>query len=244
MTTFFISDLHIDEHHPEATNCLLNFLETQGVTADAIYILGDLFEVWIGDDNATPFNKVIFSAFKKLTQAGVPMYFMRGNRDFLVGRQFTQLTGVKVLPDPCLIDLYGEPTLLMHGDLLCTDDQKYQAFRRKAHNPLLQKLFLLLPLSWRQHLATKAREKSQQHTQQVNLTIQDVNQAEVEKIMRHYKVNLLIHGHTHRPAVHEFQLDNKTVKRVVLNAWHEHGGGLTISSDKIIHSFTLNFTKK
>lgn len=241
MTTFFISDLHLDEKHPEITACFLRFLNEQASKCDALYVLGDLFEFWIGDDDLTEFNQQVIKAFKTLTQAGVPVYFIKGNRDFLIGNRFEKMTGIKLLPDPCLIDLYGKPTLLMHGDLLCIDDQKYQAFRRKAHNPILQKLFSWLPLKWRRHLANKARQKSQAYTQKTNLQIQDVNQTEVERIMGKFDANLLIHGHTHRPAIHEFTLNNIPAQRIVLNAWHGHGGGLEVSANAL-NSFTIDAT--
>lgn len=242
MSTYFISDLHLDEQHPELTACFIKFLQQQAYTSQGLYILGDLFEVWLGDDNLTPLNQTVFTALKQLSDAGVPVYFMRGNRDFLIGSRFSKATGVTILTDPCVIDLYGKAILLMHGDLLCIDDKSYQAFRRRAHNPLLKKLFLMLPLSWRKRIASKAREKSQQHTQKTDLAIQDVNQVEVERLMEHYQVSDLIHGHTHRPNIHHFNLNNKPVSRYVLNAWHEQGGGLVVTPNHKINLFSLSLS--
>ncbi len=242
MSIYFISDLHLDANTPKATACFLHFLTQQAITADALYILGDLFEFWIGDDNNSDLAQQIRTALKTLTSSNVPVYFINGNRDFLIGKKFAAQTGITILPDPCMINVYGKPTLIMHGDLLCTDDQQYQRFRRIAHNPLLQRLFLLLPMRWREKIAATARQKSQQHTQNTDLRIQDVNPHAVTQTMVNHSVNQLIHGHTHRPAIHNIDINNNPAKRIVLNAWHEQGGGLRITNHNNVEMFTLSFT--
>ncbi len=226
MTTFFISDLHLDESHPEISDCFLRFLHTAASQADALYILGDFFEVWIGDDNDSPLIEKVSTALKNLSTQGIKLYFMQGNRDFLLGKRFADRCGMQLLNDPTSIDLYGQKILLMHGDLLCTDDLAYQKFRRKVHQPWLQRLFLSLPLSWRQKIAKKARQKSMHYTQHKSRAIQDVNQIAVEKVCQQYGVTTLIHGHTHRPAIHTFKSEGKLITRYVLPAWHGQGGAL------------------
>tara|TARA_R110000868_G_scaffold8205_7_gene42762 strand:+ start:74316 stop:75053 length:738 start_codon:yes stop_codon:yes gene_type:complete len=237
--TLFISDLHLDDKRPLIVDCFLNFLRHEARQADALYMLGDIFEAWIGDDDLTALNQKVIATLKELTEIGVKVYFMHGNRDFLIGKRFAKATGVQILPDPTVIDCYGKRILLMHGDLLCTDDVKYQAFRKKAHNRLLQWLYLSLPLKWRQNIADKARAKSKQHTGKTDLSIQDVNQTEVEHRMHENTVDLLIHGHTHRPATHELIVDNKPAQRLVLAAWHEQGQYIAVNTAHNISSHDL-----
>ncbi|OGT56634.1 MAG: UDP-2,3-diacylglucosamine diphosphatase [Gammaproteobacteria bacterium RIFCSPHIGHO2_12_FULL_43_28] len=226
--TLFISDLHLAESEPFITACFLSYLaECDPQEVDALYILGDLFESWIGDDNDTSFNRTIINAIKAVTDKGIPIYFMRGNRDFLIGNKFARKTGCVLLPDEKVINLYGEPVLLVHGDTLCTRDKKYLAWRKKARNPILHTLFfLILPLSLRRRIANQLRMKSKAHTQNAPMDIMDVTQDEVMTIMQKYKVKTLIHGHTHRPAFHQFKLNSETVTRIVLAAWHTHGSAL------------------
>ncbi len=225
MNTFFISDLHLDENHPEITECFLQFLATQAKTANALYILGDFFETWVGDDNDSPLITQIAEALKQLS-ASMPIYFIQGNRDFLLGKRFAKRCGMQLLPDPTVINLYGKPVLLMHGDLLCTDDVVYQKFRKKAHNRWLRALFLSLPLFLRRKIAIAARKRSQQYAKTINRTIQDVTQTAVENYLRAAGSQILIHGHTHLPAIHEFTLDGYAAKRIVLPAWHGSGGAV------------------
>ena len=239
MSTYFISDLHLQPNTPKITTIFLNFLQHQAIQADAVYILGDLFETWIGDDDPSPFANTIKQALNKLTATGVPIYFMHGNRDFILGQQFANETGLTLLPDPSVITLYGNSILLTHGDLLCIDDLKYQAFRRKAHSEKFQTRLLRLPLWIRRLIAIWARYKSKKHTQTTDLCIQDVNQTEVEHYLQQHNVNLMIHGHTHRPAIHEFILANKLTKRIVLAAWHEQGYLLKIDSNGVITTSEL-----
>lgn len=226
MTYLFISDLHLEEERPHITELFLKFLEKNIQCAEGLYILGDFFEVWIGDDNVTPFNQSIIHALHKATRKGLPIYFMHGNRDFLLGKKFLRATGCQLLPDEYLFTLAGSPTLLLHGDTLCTSDVKYLKFRKKSRNWLLQKLFLIKSLQKRQAIAAHYRTLSKAHTSTTPDHIMDVTQAEVEHLMQKYRVQHLIHGHTHRPGVHHFELHNMPATRTVLGPWHEHGSVL------------------
>jgi UDP-2,3-diacylglucosamine hydrolase len=239
--TYFISDLHLDQTAPAITRCFIDFLQNQGSTAEAIYILGDFFERWIGDDEKNSLTEQVAAALKKLSMNGIKLYFMCGNRDFLLGKKYAQACGMEILKDPTVLNLYGKKILLMHGDLLCTDDLAYQRFRRLAHNPLFKILFLALPLFIRRRIADKAREKSRRYTQTANLKIQDVNQTTVEHYLSTYHVDCLIHGHTHRSAIHDFRLHGKPARRIVLDAWHEHGNALCFQSSGEIDFINFNY---
>ncbi len=225
--TIFISDLHLEENRPDITQRFLQWLDTCDSSVDALYILGDLFEVWIGDDENTPFHRDMIQALKSAAQKGFPIYFIHGNRDFLLGKAFFQQTGCQLLPDETKIAVYQTPVLIMHGDTLCTQDMAYRKARKKLRNPFLQTLFLLLPLKLRKNMAAKMRAKSMEHTQSTSLDIMDVTQSEVERVMQKHQVSYLIHGHTHRPFFHEFFLDASKALRIVLGAWH-HGGNMLI----------------
>jgi UDP-2,3-diacylglucosamine hydrolase len=224
--TLFISDLHLEENRPDITRQFLQLLHNCDSSVDALYILGDLFEAWIGDDDDTPFHREIIHALNAATQKGLPIYFMYGNRDFLIGKKFLRETGCKLLADEEKISLYGTPVLLMHGDTLCTQDIPYLKARKKGRNRFLQFLFLALPLKTRKNFANKMRAKSAQHTQSAPAEIMDVTQNEVERIMQKHGVNILIHGHTHRPAFHPFSMHGSTATRIVLAAWHDRGSML------------------
>jgi UDP-2,3-diacylglucosamine hydrolase len=224
--TLFISDLHLDSARPAITGLLLNFLEQPARQADALYILGDLFEAWIGDDDDAELGRTVAAALRTLTDAGVPAYFLHGNRDFLLGERFAAASGVQLLPESVVIELAGEPTLLLHGDTLCIDDGEYQAFRAQVRHPAWQAQILALPLAQRRALAGQLRETSRQAAQQKAADITDVNPAEVERVMRTQGVQHLIHGHTHRPAIHEWQLDSRPARRVVLGDWQEQQGSV------------------
>ena len=222
MTTLFISDLHLDGSRPETTAQFLKFLAEEARGAAALYILGDFFEVWIGDDDDDPHHARVMDGLRTLTAAGVPVFLMHGNRDFLIGERFAGRTGVKLLSDPALVDLDGKPTLLMHGDTLCTDDLQYQRARRFMRNGLVQGVYLALPLSLRRRIAAYARAKSQKDTAAKASYIMDVNQDTVESVMAQHGVTRLIHGHTHRPAIHRFKgADGKAMERIVLGDWYE-----------------------
>ncbi len=225
--TLFISDLHLDENHPNITAQFFQLLQDCDNSVDALYILGDLFEVWIGDDDNNPFHQQVIAALRAATRKGLPIYFMHGNRDFLIGKKFLQATGCQCLPEETKILLYGTPVLLMHGDTLCTRDIAYLRWRKIARNPLLQKiLFSLWPLSLRKKLADKMRARSMQHTKNTNLAQMDVTQEAVIQVMQKYQVDILIHGHTHRPGFFSLLLENKNATRIVLGAWHEGGNML------------------
>jgi UDP-2,3-diacylglucosamine hydrolase len=225
--TLFISDLHLGPGTAQANAALLRFLRETAPGADALYVLGDLFESWIGDDALDqPFEGGLARAFRTLSDSGVPVYFMRGNRDFLVGARFARECGMTILEDPALVDLYGTPTLLMHGDTLCTDDVEYQRFRRKVRNPLVQRLFLALPFALRGWVARSLRGKSALAKQGKAMSIMDVAPEEVRAVLRRHGRPRLIHGHTHRPARHEHIVDGATCERWVLADWYEHGSYL------------------
>jgi UDP-2,3-diacylglucosamine hydrolase len=225
----FISDLHLDPSRPEITALFLRFLQQEQSRAQALYILGDLFEAWIGDD-AIPEGEPVTTALRQFSKR-VPSYFMHGNRDFLVGERFAELTGLELLPDPTVVDLAGTPTLLMHGDSLCIDDHEYQQFRSMVRNPEWQTAFLAMPIEQRIQMARQARSESGERNQQIDDYLMDVNQQAVETEMQRHDVRQLIHGHTHRPAIHRFESDGQQRTRVVLGDWYEQGSVLRIDAD-------------
>ncbi|MDX1455506.1 MAG: UDP-2,3-diacylglucosamine diphosphatase [Gammaproteobacteria bacterium] len=222
----FISDLHLDEARPEVTNLFLEFLATEARSAHALYILGDLFEAWIGDDDPNPHHARVQDALAALTASGVPTYFMHGNRDFLVGQAFAERTGVHLLEDPTVIDLYEEPTVLLHGDTLCTDDVEYQQFRQMVRNPDWQREFLSQPVAARQAFADKARAESRSAQSGKAMAIMDVNQDTVAAAFADCGVRRMIHGHTHRPAIHTQSIGGQTCQRIVLGDWYTQGSVL------------------
>ena len=230
MSKLFISDLHLSPQTPQIAHHFLALLTQQTPQISALYILGDLFEYWLGDDSIAQPHQPIINAIKQVSQQ-VPVYFMHGNRDFLIGEEFARQTGCEILNDPTVIDLYGTPTLLMHGDLLCTDDHDYMQFREQVRNPQWQAHFLSLSMDQRINLAKQARDASNTSAKQKTMEIMDTNQSTVEKYMRQYAVNQLIHGHTHRPALHQFNLDGKPAKRIVLGDWGEEASYLMASND-------------
>lgn len=225
----FISDLHLDPSRPAITKLFLRFLREQRNQAEALYILGDLFEAWIGDDAVGPDEPVL--ATLRAFSEQVPTYFMHGNRDFLIGERFAELTGITLLADPTVVDLYGVPTLLMHGDSLCTDDVQYQQFRQMVRNPQWQAFFLAKTIPERLEMARMARSESGARNQQIDDYLMDVNQQAVEAEMQRHGITRLIHGHTHRPAVHHFELDGRTHTRVVLGDWYDQGSVLRVTAD-------------
>jgi UDP-2,3-diacylglucosamine hydrolase len=222
--TLFISDLHISLEKPEITRRLLLFLSDRAAKAAAVYILGDLFDAWIGDDDFTPPNNKIRAQLKQLTSLGTSVYLQQGNRDFLLGKRFAEDTGVTLLDEYAVIDLHGTPTLITHGDLLCTDDLAYQAFRVKAHSPEWQQSVLSKPLFLRLLAARWYRIRSYFHKRKKSQNIMDVNQDTVDNVMREHHCLRLIHGHTHRPAVHDFKIDGQAAQRFVLAAWSKNAG--------------------
>ena len=220
----FISDLHISLEKPEITRRFLTFLQDRAPKAAAVYILGDLFDAWVGDDDPTPPSNKIRRQIKQLTDSGTQVYLQQGNRDFLLGNKFCQDTGVTLLDDYQVIDLLGTPTLLTHGDLLCTDDLPYQAFRVKSHSPEWQQSVLSKPLLLRLLAARWYRIRSYFHKRKKSHEIMDVNQNTVSKVMLEHNCLRLIHGHTHRPNVHNFEINGQPAQRFVLAAWSKDAG--------------------
>jgi UDP-2,3-diacylglucosamine hydrolase len=227
VTTLFVSDLHLDALEPAAGAQFIDFLRLRAANAEALYILGDLFESWVGDDEQDAHSALICEALRALAAQGVPCYVMHGNRDFLLQRGFEQRSGTRLLADPVIIDLYGQRALLTHGDALCTADRPYQLLRGVVREARWQQRFLRLPLSLRRSLAQQARDGSRRHTRSTAGEIMDVDAGAVSAAMRACAVQLLIHGHTHRPAVHEFAIDGVPARRIVLGAWHDQGSCLS-----------------
>lgn len=221
--TLFISDLHLSRERPHINRLFFDFLRGPATEAQALYILGDLFEYWAGDDDLIdPFNAEIAASLRALSNGGVHLYFMHGNRDFLCGDQFARACGLLLLPDPTLIDLYGTPTLLMHGDTLCTDDLPYQAFRKQVRDPAWQRAFLAQPLPARKAMIEKLRLQTEQEKRGKTMEIMDVTLCAVTEALREHKVPRLIHGHTHRPARHTHEVEGEVRERWVLHDWYEH----------------------
>jgi len=233
VATLFIADLHLQTEEPAITAGFLRFLAGEARQADALYILGDLFEAWIGDDDPNPLHQQIASAIKSLVESGVPCYFIHGNRDFLLGKRFARQSGMQLLPETQVLDLYDRKILIMHGDTLCTDDAGYQAFRKKVHTPWIQALFLALPLFIRRRVAAKMRAGSKAANSSKSLEIMDVNPQAVIDALEKHRVQWLIHGHTHRPAVHELTANNAPAFRAVLGAWHSEGSMVRVEQEKI-----------
>jgi UDP-2,3-diacylglucosamine hydrolase len=227
-STFFISDLHLDATRPDITTQFLEFLQSAR-GAHALYILGDLFEVWIGDDDPDPDKARVMNGLRSLTESGTRCFVMHGNRDFLLGRRFCQRTGARLLRDGSIIELYGERVLLLHGDTLCTDDHSYQRLRRILRNPLSRTLFRVMSLAQRQRLARRLRAGSQAHLDNLSARmpdIMDVNEDAVRRAFERHSVHCMIHGHTHRPAIHRFEINGKHVTRIVLGDWYTQGSVL------------------
>ena len=226
MTTLFISDLHIDAARPAIIEQFLQFLQTEAKNAEALYILGDLFESWIGDDAPDPAQAAAIAGLRALTSSGVPCFVMHGNRDFLLSRQFCDMSGAQLLHDPLIVTLYGEPVLVMHGDALCTDDRAYQRLRATVRDADWQRQFLALPIESRRALAGAARAGSQAHTAAMEHAITDVNPDSVAMALRAAGTSTLLHGHTHRPAIHALEVDGRPRTRIVLGDWYDQGSVL------------------
>jgi UDP-2,3-diacylglucosamine hydrolase len=226
-----ISDLHLEEKRPDITRAFLHFLATRARQAEALYILGDFFEVWIGDDGMTPFQHEIAHALRELSKTGTRIYLMHGNRDFLIGKVFCREAGCTLLSDPHKVQMGGELVLLMHGDSLCTLDVGYMKLRRWLRNPLSLLILRNLPLTTRQKLARKLRNESRAQTRMKASDIVDVTPEEVVRVMTEHGVRTLIHGHTHRPAVHELDVDGQSARRIVLGDWDRQGWALQIDNE-------------
>jgi UDP-2,3-diacylglucosamine hydrolase len=224
--SIFVSDLHLCPTRPAINKVFFDFLRGPAAQAEALYILGDLFEFWAGDDDDDPFNASVLSALRELADCGVALYLMHGNRDFLIGDRFTAACRAKLLPDPTLVNLYRKPTLLMHGDTLCTDDVKYQEFRAKVRNPEYQKQFLAQSLASRKQIIAGLRAENADEKQLKSEAIMDVTPSTVEAVLRKHGYPRLIHGHTHRPALHEHVVDGRKCERWVLADWYATGSYL------------------
>lgn len=225
--TLFISDLHLCPTRPAINALFAHFLRDIAPQAEALYILGDFFEYWAGDDDLdAPLHRDIAQQLRTLAESGTRLYLMHGNRDFLIGEVFLRAANITLLPDPTLIDLYGQPTLLMHGDTLCSDDVEYQAFRRQVREPAWQQSFLATPLAARKAQIEALRKRSEQEKSTKAAEIMDTNAATVAATLRAFNYPRLIHGHTHRPALHVDNLDGKTCERWVLTDWYNAGGYL------------------
>lgn len=231
MTTLFISDLHLEESRPDITGAFLNFLDEKARGAEQLYILGDFFEAWIGDDERTPLQEQVAAALRNVSDSGTGIFLMHGNRDFLIGEDFCERAGATLLADPTVIDLYGTPTLLMHGDSLCTADVEYQKFRANMRNPQWQQMILQRPLKDRQQMARQLREISMAKNQGKEEFIMDVTPEEVVREMEAHGVQRMIHGHTHRPAEHELNANGQPAKRIVLGDWAENVWWLDVTAD-------------
>jgi len=226
MTRLFVSDLHLGADSPAAIDQFIEFLANQAARAEALYILGDLFEFWVGDDDRSSPAQRVCAGLAALTGGGVPCFVMHGNRDFLLGPGFAARSGCRLLADPVVAELDGERVLLTHGDALCTDDYSYQELRTFVRDPARQRRFLALPLASRELLADEGRAGSRAHTSRTRPSIMDVNASAVTRAFRAARVHRMIHGHTHRPGVHEGEVDGAPAQRIVLGAWYEQGSYL------------------
>ncbi|MCG9596985.1 UDP-2,3-diacylglucosamine diphosphatase [Vibrio sp. Isolate25] len=231
MTTLFIADLHLSPTTPDITDCFIRFMREEAIHADALYVLGDLFEFWIGDDDSSDFANQIRNEFRHLTSSGTPCYFTQGNRDFLVGKRFAKQTGVTLLGDETVIDLYGRKTVVLHGDTLCTEDVKYLQYREKVHQPWLQWIFNRIPMFIKKKIVAKVQSDIRSDKQTKSLDIMDVTPSEVEAVMAKHQVDLMIHGHTHRPNIHVFTVQNTEKTRVVLGDWYTQGSVLVYAKN-------------
>ena len=223
MTTLFISDLHLQASQPEIGKQFLRFLGGEAREAEALYILGDLFEAWLGDDDPNPYYGEMKSALRGLVDAGVPVNFMHGNRDFMIGETFANETGVSILADPSVVNLYGEDVLLCHGDALCTDDVHYQQVRAMTRDPQWQEMMGAKSIEERIAFAIQARKESIARGESMSDEIMDVNQGTVVATLREHDVSTMLHGHTHRPAIHEVDMGDRTATRIVLGDWYDQG---------------------
>jgi UDP-2,3-diacylglucosamine hydrolase len=225
VTELFVSDLHLDAQSTAANERFLTFLAQEATQARVLYILGDLFEAWIGDDDPDPVKGHICEGLRQLTDRGIACFVLHGNRDFLLGDQFAARTGCRLLPDPVIATFDAEPVLLTHGDALCVDDHPYQELRTTVRAPRWQQRYLKLPLPTRELLATQVRRGSQAHTSRTIPYVMDVNEAAVAAVWR-TGVSRIIHGHTHRPGFHPATFEGRAVERIVLGAWYEQGSYL------------------
>lgn len=223
MTRLFIADTHLHESRPAVTEGLFRFFRDRAGSAEALYILGDFFDSWVGDDDDSDLARTVISELQRLHRGGTRLYLMHGNRDFLIGDTFARAARVELLADPTVINLYGQQALLMHGDSLCTQDREYMAFRRQVRSPQWQSEVLSKPLEERRELARQLRAQSASMNSNKAEDIMDVTPEEVVRTMRREATPLLIHGHTHRPARHSVSVNDRMCERIVLGDWHDRG---------------------
>ena len=228
--TYFVADLHLCQNRTDITDCFVSFLKNEAVYAQTLYILGDLFESWIGDDDDSLFVETIASALLTLKETGTCIYYIHGNRDFLLGKEYAKRCGMALLPEVILIDLYGQQSVIMHGDTLCTRDVGYQKFRKKSRSWWWQTIIKALPLSVRRNKAANYRKQSAAATSIKSQDIMDVTASEVVKCLEKYQCQWLIHGHTHRPFVHDLIANDQPAKRIVLGDWYEQGAWLKVDA--------------
>lgn len=240
MLLHFISDLHLDDQRPGIQSILLKYLENEAREADALYLLGDIFEYWLGDDISLDRYEAVCTALSKLAKSGTRLFFMRGNRDFLVGDDFSEATGCTLLEDPTPLHIGDRAALLSHGDLLCTDDVEHQKFRAMVSQPEVRQRLLSLAVEQRETLAQQLRGMSKSGNSLKPADIMDVAQSSVEQLMQSQQVDLLIHGHTHRCAIHEFEVAGRPAQRIVLSDWHENRGNVLVAADNEISFRDLN----
>ncbi|EWH09553.1 UDP-2,3-diacylglucosamine hydrolase [Catenovulum agarivorans DS-2] len=241
MSVFFIADLHLSESRPDITQAFLDFIQSLSEQTTALYILGDFFEYWVGDDDPSSWLLPIKSALKNTSHNICPIYFIHGNRDFLIGQRFARETGVMLLEEPSVIELNNQRVVILHGDSLCTQDEGYQKFRKIVRNKFVQFVFLCLPLKMRFNIFAKGREQSKHKQQQVmDMQILDVTQTAVSQLMDAYQVDLMIHGHTHRPNIHRNARRLHRGTRIVLGDWYTQGSVLEVNQDGfLLNSFPL-----
>lgn len=232
MSRLFVSDLHLDASTPEAIEQFLDFLRTHASRAEALYILGDLFEAWVGDDDPDPAKARVQAGLRRLTDSGVGCFLMHGNRDFLIGRDFCRSTGSRLLADPVVAEIDGQRVMLTHGDALCTGDRAYQELRSIVRKPEWQHRFLALPLADRELLANQVRAGSREHISRTAYHIQDVSADAVVSAFRIARTRKIIHGHTHRPGIHDISIDGQPAQRIVLGAWYEQGSFASYGNGK------------
>ena len=231
MTTLFVSDVHLSTERPEIVERFLAFLREQAAAADGLYILGDLFDLWLGDDDDRAPHRTVIAGLRALTDSGVAVHVAHGNHDFLLGSRFIAATGARLLPEPAHLDLYGTRVVALHGDVLCTRDTDYQAFRKMSRDPTVQRQFLALPLEERLRQASSIRHRSQQATRLKPADIMDVTPQAVIDLLRREGSDLTVHGHTHRPNVHQLSVDGRSAARVVLGDWYEQDSVLAWDSN-------------
>jgi len=231
--TYFIADLHLSDSRPDISAAFYHFLNTHILNqdVDALYILGDFYEVWVGDDYETPLSKEVASRLKQISDSGTPVFFIHGNRDFIIRNKYAKQAGMTLLSEQTVIDLYGTPTIILHGDEMCTQDIEYQKFRKKARGWWWPRLMLALPLWYRRSVAKKAREKSKQNQAGKSLEILDVTQEAVLDVFAKHQVKNMIHGHTHRPNVHHYKEQGTELTRTVLGDWYTQGSYLVVTPD-------------